>query len=218
MDNIEVSKQTIRRLPIYLRYLEKVQELNIDNISIPTIAKALGLTEILVKKDLANVISEAGKPKTGHKVYNLINDIKQYLGYNSESYVVLVGAGQLGRALLGYKGFRHRNIHIIAAFDMDEELIGQTISGTKVYNVKDLEDECEKLNIHIGIITVNEESAQDVCDRLIKANIKAIWNFAPTILKTNKDDVIIQNENLASSLAILTRELSKKNEERIKGK
>lgn len=211
MNKLEVSRQTIRRLPIYLRYLEKVQELNIDNISIPTLAKALGLTDILVKKDLSYVVSEAGKPKTGHKVENLINDIKQYLGYNSESYVVLVGAGQLGRALIGYNGFIHRNIHIVAAFDTDKNLIGSTINGIKVYDVKDLEKECEKRNIHIGIITVTEEAAQDICNRLVSANIKAIWNFAPIMLKSNKD-VIIQNENLASSLAILTRELNKNEE------
>ena len=104
MNNI--SRQTIKRLPIYLNYLEEKQKEGVENISTVSIAKALGYTEILVKKDISPLISESGKPSIGHKITNLINDIKQYLGYDKYTTAVLVGTGHLGIALLNFDGLK----------------------------------------------------------------------------------------------------------------
>lgn len=204
-----ISMQTLKRLPVYLNYLEKEKLKGTINISTPKIAKDLGLTEILVKKDIRYVTSKSGRPKIGHAVEDLIFDLKEYLGYNNCSRAVLVGAGQLGKALLGYHGFNDSNIEIVVAFDNDPRLIDTEVSGIKIVDIQKLENLCIRLNVHIGIITTNESSAQEVCDALVKGGVQAIWNFAPLRLQV-PEGVIVQNENLASSLAILSKKLSDK--------
>ena len=120
--------------------------------------------------------------------------------------IVLVGAGNLGKALLSYDGFSDYGLDVIAAFDTDSTLTGTLISGKPVLPMEDLEVVCTEKKIHLGIITVPVAAAQSVCDQLISFGIRAIWNFAPTILKVPKG-VLVENENLASSLAVLSQHL-----------
>lgn len=202
-----MSFQTLKRISIYIQYLEKEKEKNRQFISTPIMASDLGYSEISIKKDLNQVLTIKGKPKIGHNIDSLIKELKSYLGYDNTTTAVLVGAGKLGRALLGYKGFKKDNVEIAVAFDKDPELIGQEINGIKIVDIEKLESLCSRLQIHIGIITTNEESSQEICDRLVKSGIKAIWNFAPINLKV-PSDVIIQNENLVSNLVILSKKLS----------
>ncbi|MFA6661638.1 MAG: redox-sensing transcriptional repressor Rex [Bacilli bacterium] len=204
-----ISIQTLKRLPLYLKYLESKQSEGIEYISMPAIAKDLEYGQVLVKKDLTSVISESGKPKIGHKVDFLIDEIKEFLGYNDCSKAVLVGAGQLGKALMGYKGFESANLEIELAFDNSPFIIGERINNIEIMDVRRMFDLCERLNVHIGIITVNEKDAQIVCNNMIDAGIKAIWNFAPIQLKVPKG-IIVENVNLASSLAVLSLKLSQK--------
>ncbi|MEG1500867.1 MAG: redox-sensing transcriptional repressor Rex, partial [Clostridiales bacterium] len=119
-----ISKQTLQRLPYYLHYLKSSTEKGRENISARLIADELRLNEIQVRKDLASVSKSGGKPKTGFLIKSLIEDIEEFLGYNNIDGVVLVGAGQLGRTLLSYRGFDNYGINIEAAFDVDETLIG----------------------------------------------------------------------------------------------
>lgn len=202
-----MSFQTLKRISIYIQYLEKEKEKNRQFISTPIMASDLGYSEISIKKDLNQVLTIKGKPKIGHNIDSLIKELKSYLGYDNTTTAVLVGAGKLGRALLGYKGFKKDNVEIAVAFDKDPELIGQEINGIKIVDIEKLESLCSRLQIHIGIITTNEENSQEICDRLVKSGIKAIWNFAPINLKV-PSDVIIQNENLVSNLVILSKKLS----------
>lgn len=202
-----ISLHTLKRLTIYIQYLEKEKEKNREFISTPIMASDLGYSEISIKKDLNQVLTIKGKPKIGHNIDSLIKELKSYLGYDNTTTAVLVGAGKLGRALLGYKGFKKDNVEIAVAFDKNPELIGQEINGIKIVDIEKLENLCNRLQIHIGIITTNEESSQEICDKLVKSGIKAIWNFAPINLRV-PSDVIIQNENLASSLVILSKKLS----------
>lgn len=200
----EVSETTLRRLPVYLHYLTRVQGER-KNISASMIAAHFGLNDVQVRKDLA-AISGTGRPKTGYDVTELIGQIQHSLDCGSETKAILVGAGNLGRALLSYAGFADFGLNIVAAFDTDMERIGMRINGKPVLSLDTLERVCFDEQIRLGIITVPVAVAQDICDRLVRAGTRAIWNFSPTILKT-PPDVLTENENLASSLAILSRHL-----------
>lgn len=201
-----ISKSIIRRLPLYLKYLRDKKKSGITYIGMPQIAVDFEKNPMQVKKDIANVITKSGKPKVGHLVDDLINDIESFLGYDQTTYAVLVGVGNLGTALLSYRGFNDYGLEIIEAFDSDERIVGKKINGVPIFSIKDMELCCKKDHILIGIIAVSEQSAQEVCDLLVKSGIKAIWNFSPVYLKV-PSDVIIQSENMASGLAYLSHRL-----------
>ena len=202
-----ISKQALLRLPYYLNYLKLLQKEGTAVVSAPKIAAALALNEVQVRKDIALVSSCAGKPKTGFQVDLLIRDLESFLGYDNLDEAVLIGAGQLGRSLLGYKGFADYGLQIVAACDSDPSVCDLRLNGEqRIFPMEKLEDLCRRLGVHIGIICVPSESAQAVCDRLVACGIRAIWNFAPTHL-TVPDGVLLQNENMASSLAVLSAHL-----------
>jgi redox-sensing transcriptional repressor len=203
----QVSANTLRRLPYYLNYLKTLKNTDVSYISAPVIASELDLNEVQVRKDLAAISSVAGKPKKGFEIDVLINDIQAYIGCDVNNCGILVGAGHLGRALLAYSGFEAYGLNIIAAFDSNPAAVGKDIAGKSVYHTDALLDFCKKTPVTIGIITVPAEDAQEICDLLIKANVKAIWNFAPVKLCT-PDGVIIQNENIAASLTIINKKLA----------
>jgi redox-sensing transcriptional repressor len=204
-----VSDPTIRRLPEYLNYLTKLMKDGKENISSTAISTELKLNEVQIRKDLSSVSTKGGKPKTGYIIKELVDDISDFLGYTSLKNVVLMGVGQLGSALISYKGFEQHGFSIKAAFDIHPSIIGMVYNETVVYPNEMLEKICKTYNIEIGIIAVGEDAAQSVCDMLVKAGIKAIWNFAPVHLCV-PDDIIVRNENLAASLAILSKQLSTK--------
>ena len=202
-----VPKPTLKRLPDYLNYLRVYQQSGNENISVPVIAKALNLNEVQVRKDLASISRCSGRPKTGYAVASIIDDIEDFLGYKNVNDALLVGAGHLGKALLSYKGFEQCGLNIVVAFDKDEALAGQEISGKPVFPVNRLIDLPARLQLKIGIITVPASEAQQVCDQLVRAGIRAIWNFAPVHLIV-PPHTMIQNENMAASLAMLSRHLA----------
>lgn len=202
-----VSKQTLARLPQYLSYLESLPDA-VRSISATGIAAALGLNQVQVRKDLASV-SSSGKPKVGYMRRDLIREIKAFLGYDSADEAVIVGAGKLGRALMGYVGFKDYGLNILAAFDSNDSMIGEDESGHQILPIEVLKETCQRLGVRIGIITVPAPAAQTVCDQLIDAGVLAIWNFAPVRLVV-PEGILVQNENMASSLAILSNHLAEK--------
>ena len=204
--NENASKSTLKRLPFYLDLLKQKRELGIKNISSAQVAKELGLHDVQVRKDLATASKLGGKPKIGYEIEELIHDIEEYLGCHNINKSVLVGVGSLGKALLGYKGFKDYGLEIIGAFDTYSGIIGNEIKGILVHSMDRLKSFIEENNVHIGIITVPAQYAEEVCDALVNGGVQAIWNFAPTILK-EREGVIIQTENMASSLAVLSRHL-----------
>ncbi|MDR3355334.1 MAG: redox-sensing transcriptional repressor Rex [Synergistaceae bacterium] len=206
---IVISQQAIRRLPYYLKYLKKCCLNNIDCISASTIASDLKFYEVVVRKDLSFVSSVAGKPRIGFQVDNLIADIEHFLGYDNVDQAILVGAGHLGKALMSYRGFDDYGLEIVAAFDIDESVIGAEVNGKKVFHIDKLESITRRIGVCIGIIAVPADAACEVCDKLVSAGMPAIWNFAPTRL-TVPENVLVQNENMAASLAILSKHLSNK--------
>jgi len=202
-----ISKQALQRMPYYLNYLKTTCKGKMQNVSSRLIANTLHLNEVQVRKDLASVSRSGGKPKTGFAVDDLIRDIESFLGYNNVNRAVIVGAGQLGRALMAYTGFENYGLEIIAGFDSNENSIGTLPNGKKVFGMESLKRIRDELNVHIGIITVPAASAQSVCDELIKAGVRAIWNFAPTHLEV-PENILVQNENMATSLAVLSNHLA----------
>ena len=154
-----------------------------------------------MRKDLA-MVSDGGRPKIGYQREALIDDIEQFLGYDNTTDAVLIGAGKLGQALMGYKGFDEYGLNILAAFDIHPK-IKKTEEGKPVYNISELSKFCRTHKVLMGIITVPAEGAQSVADQLIAGGIKAIWNFAPTHLDV-PPNILVQNENMATSLAVLS--------------
>ena len=211
----EISRSTVKRLPTYLTYLKSLPADGATHISATAMAAALGMGEVQVRKDLA-LVSDGGRPKIGYLRADLIRDLEDFLGYGNTNDAVLVGAGKLGQALLGYGGFAEYGLNIIAAFDSDEDRLGTDKSGKPILALHQLEDFCKGHSVRIGIITVPAANAQAVCDRLIAGGIEAIWNFAPKHLDV-PEHILVQTENMAASLALLSKHLTERLERQQSG-
>ena len=201
MERKEISKSVLKRLPGYLAYLKSIPENGSPYISATALANALGMGEVQVRKDLA-MVCDGGRPKVGYPREVLIDDIEQFLGYDNTTDAVLIGAGKLGQALLGYVGFEAYGLNILAAFDI-APTADRTDDGQPTYHIDQLESFCRSHNVLMGIITAPVEHAQSVCDKLIACGIKAIWTFAPTHLEV-PSNILVQHENMATSLAVLS--------------
>lgn len=204
-----VSRNQLLRLPQYLNYLIAKEHDGIDSISSTQISNDLKLSEEKVRKDIALVSKKSGVPGRGRDIKELIEDIKDFLGYKDVNSAVLVGCGSLGKALLGYPGFDYYGLKIIAGFDSDPNLWNKEIGNKKIFSIDKLNNLCQRMNIHIGIICVPAKYAQKICDTLVSSGVLAIWNFAPVHLQV-PDGIIVQNENMGASLAILSNKLQKK--------
>ena len=200
-NNIYISQASLKRLPKYLRILKEKES---TYISSTEIADSLNLNPIQVRKDLALVSKSDGKPGIGSNVNELIMDMEEFLNLNNITDAIIVGAGKIGQALMNYKGFENY-INILMAFDNDTN----KCDNKKIFNIDKMENLVNRLNIHIGIIAVPKENAQDVCNKMIDCGIKVIWNFAPIDLKVPLN-VSIKNEDLSASLLILLKEVKEK--------
>ena len=207
MGNVKVQKlPTIRRLPTYLYKLSEMRKAGVSIVATPELARYMNLGEIVIRKDLA-VTGVTGQPGVGYKVKELIEAIKSYLNWDNSSEAVLVGAGSLGSALLGYEGFEEYGLRIIAAFDASPDKIGTEVHGRTVFDVERLSELARRLQVRMGIICVPAAYAQEVADRMVAGGIRAIWNFASAHLNL-PDDIAVKNEDMAASLAILSKRLA----------
>ena len=193
-----VTRAMLGRLPGYLQYVMSVRE---GSVSATKIAKALGLGEVQVRKDL-NTVSGKGKPKTGYDARELQADLENLLGVYNKVSAVLVGAGKLGRALLGYEEFTNYGLVIRAAFDASATGRSVSDSGQEILPMTALADYCRENDIHVGILTVPARSAQEACDEMIRSGITIIWDFAPCNLKV-PSGITVRREDLALSFAYL---------------
>ena len=202
-----LSVQGIKRLPYYLKYLKELQAKGMEYVPAGAIAESLNVYEVQVRKDLAAVSSQPGKPRVGFSVDSLIADIEHFLGYDCAHTAALVGVGHLGKALMSYSGFADYGLDIAAAFDCDPALAGQCIHGCEVFPMEKLSDVCRQRKLLIGIITTPAPQAQGVCDALVHAGVRAVWNFAHVHLRV-PGDVLVQNEDMAVSFALLSSKLA----------
>lgn len=202
----EISKATLARMPLYLHFLQEENSKGAQYISSTVIAQNISVSSVLVRKDLAMVSSEAGRPRLGFAVSRLIVDIEKFLGYDNLSDAIIVGAGGLGRAFLGYEGFKNNGLNVVAAFDVDEKLVGKRVAGKEILPLDELEHFVSERNIRLGIVTVPKLAAQAVVNKMVEAGIQAIWNFAPAPLRVPKN-IVLKTEDLAASLAMLAGKL-----------
>ncbi len=198
---------TVKRGPLYMRILREYQQNGIEWISATDIARRFKLTPIQVRKDLA-LTGVKGTPKKGFLVEDLLVSLKEFLGWNSNNEAFLVGAGALGSALLGHKGFADHGLSIVAAFDTDPDVIGTVIHETKIMNIGKLNSLAKKMGIKIGIITVPAVFAQATAELMVEAGIKGIWNFSSAKLKL-PDNIIVHREELAAGFSVLSAKISK---------
>jgi redox-sensing transcriptional repressor len=196
---------TLKRLPLYLRLLRQMQAEGEEYASGAVVAKELGLDPIVVRKDLA-ITGAVGRPRLGFQMDEIITAIENFLGWSNTSDAFLAGVGNLGTALLGYQGFEQHGMRIVAAFDSDPDLIGKTVHGKTILDIRKLPALAKKMHIQIGIISATGSVAQHIADQMVEGGIRGIWNFTPAKL-TAPDHVILQREDLASSLAVLSHRL-----------
>ena len=196
------SLPTIKRLPSYLHVIENAAREGRAFISGTMIADELELEPIQVRKDLA-ITGIVGKPRIGFPVQNLIEAIYGFLNWDACHRAIIIGAGSLATALMGYPEFPRRGLSIEAAFDTDPQKVGRVINGKPVYHLDKLAERVEKLSASMAILTVPSQSAQDVAEQAIAAGITAIWNFTNVKLKVTPE-VIVQKEDLSSGYAVLS--------------
>lgn len=202
---MNLTMTVFRRLSLYLQYLKQLPP-EVTTVSATTIAADLGLGEVLVRKELCYASDFAGRPKTGYVVSQLIDALERFLGFRASRCGVVIGAGKLGRALMNAGAFSDCGLHIAAAFDINEQLIGVQESGKPILSMEDLPIFCRQQPVEIGIIAVPAPAAQQVCDQLCANGIRAIWSFAPAVLKV-PEDVFVQYEDMAATFALLVRRL-----------
>ena len=199
---VSASIPTIRRLPSYLEVAKRHGAEGNAVISGTVIAEELELEAIQVRKDLA-VTGIVGKPRVGYPVGELISAIEKFLNWNRTCKAVILGAGNLGSALMGYKELKDHGLVLVAAFDDSPEKTGPRGNGLMVYSMSELKSVIVKKDARLAILTVPAEAAQGVCDRLVDAGIRRIWNFTNVRLRV-PDDVLVLREDLSSGFAVLT--------------
>ncbi len=200
-----VPEPTIKRLPVYLHYVQQQIEEGNMYISAPKIGNDLGFDPTQVVKDFS-VTRIKGKPRIGYNTYELIHTIEEFLGINKTNEAFLFGAGNLGSALLSYQKMQNLGLKIIAAFDVDPEKINRKNGGINVLHIEKFPQLAEMLNVSIGVLTSPENVAQEISDIMVGHGIKAIWNLTPAFLKTPKD-VVVQNTSMYSNVAVLLKKL-----------
>jgi redox-sensing transcriptional repressor len=202
-----VPEPTLKRLPLYHRWVKQLEQQGRQSISCTDIGAELKLDPTQVRKDLESA-GIGGRPRVGYSVRNVVNGIEQFLGWNLTNEAFLVGAGSLGSALLGYRKFEECGLKIVAAFDRDPSKVGAAIHAKHVLPLTKLTALAQRMHILIGIITVPPAAAQDVADLMVAGGIRAIWNFAPIRLRV-PEGVIVHNEDLYVSLAALSQKLGR---------
>src|SRR5436190_403806 len=198
----EPPNPAVRRLSLYLRQLEAFQRKDRRTISSKQLGESLHLTDAQVRKDLA-YFGQFGHPGIGYRVEDLIAQVKKILGTDKVWSVLLVGAGNLGRALMAYKGFNAKGFRLTNAFDASPQLAGKKIGPFTIQPIEELESTIQKQQIRLAMIAVPADSAQEVVDNLVAAGIKGILNFAPTSVNVpphialNAVDLSVQLEQLS---------------------
>ena len=197
-----ISQATIGRLALYFRLIKSLYEAGVQVISSEDIGKKLDITPVQIRKDLA-VFGQFGMKGVGYYTGELVNQIGNILGLNNHWNMAIVGVGHLGGALANYKNFEANGFRLVALFDKDIRIIGSTVHGIQISDVRNLKSIVNNRNIHIGIITVPAPEAQGVANQLVEAGVKGIWNFAPTRINIPLEIPLV-NEDLAMDLSTLS--------------
>ena len=203
MDNKGISNAVIKRLPRYYRYLDELLESGVERISSGELSRRMNVTASQIRQDLNN-FGGFGQQGYGYHVEYLYKEIGKILGLDKVNHMIVIGAGNLGKAIANYGNFEKRGFKIIGMFDKNPELIGKELqSGLKVLDIQELESFLKEHSVEIATLAIPKTNAPQVAERLVACGIKAIWNFAHTDLQLPKD-VVVQNVHLSESLMQLS--------------
>lgn len=197
----EIPRATAKRLPIYHRYLRFLQNAGKKRISSTELSDAVKVDSATIRRDFS-YFGALGKRGYGYDVDYLLDFFSKTLNQDRLTTVGLIGVGKLGNALLNYNFRKNSNTRVGAAFDVNEEIVGKILSGVPVYSMDELEEQIEAQDIEIVILTVPQETALDVVDRLVKVGIKGILNFTPLRFDVPRN-VRVQNVDLTNELQTL---------------
>lgn len=197
-----ISSAVIKRLPRYYRYLDELRKRDVVRISSKELSERMNVTASQIRQDLNN-FGGFGQQGYGYNVEYLYNEIGKILGIDKTHKVIIIGAGNLGRAIANYDDFSRRGFTITAMFDVKPELIGTVINGIEIRSMKDLRSYIEETQPDIAALTVPKEQALAIANDVTTWGIRAIWNFAPTELRLS-GDVVVENVHLTESLMRLS--------------
>jgi redox-sensing transcriptional repressor len=198
----EVPNPAVKRLSLYLRQLESLDAQGVKTLSSHRLAESLDLTDAQVRKDLA-YFGQFGRPGVGYEVQPLIHRLRTILGTDRISNTLLIGAGNIGKALASYQGFRPKGFDLVAVFDSDERKVGKKVAGFSIMSMKQLHEVIQQHNIRLGILAVPAEAAQFVAEQLIAHGVRGILNFAPVRLQV-PPEVTVRSVDVAAELEQLS--------------
>jgi redox-sensing transcriptional repressor len=207
-DSEVIPYATIKRLPIYYRFLSDLVKKEVERVSSRELATKMGINPSQLRQDLS-YFGSFGQQGYGYRVDDLLREIGQILGLHQQIKMVLIGAGHLGTALASYVNFSRRGLLMKAIFDSNPAIIGEAINGVVIQDIKNLRQYLHSNPVDIGIITTPAECAQGIADQLIEEGVQGIWNFAPANLKI-PESVILENVHLNESLFMLSFKLQQK--------
>ena len=202
LEKKEISSAVIKRLPRYYRYLDELQSVGVERISSGDLSRKMHVTASQIRQDLNN-FGGFGQQGYGYNVKNLFIEIGKILGLNQNHPMIVIGGGNMGRALSNYGNFRKRGFDIIGIFDVDPTIIGKEVNGIKIRHLDDVDDFIKEHPVEIATLVVPKTVATEIAEHLVELGVHAFWNFAHIDLELG-DDVVVENVHLSESLMQLS--------------
>ena len=202
----KVPEPTLRRLPWYLSNIKLMKEKGEQYVSSTQISKEINIDASQIAKDLSYV-NISGRTRVGYNIDALIEVVESFLGFTNMHKAFLFGVGSLGAALLRDSGLHHFGLEIVAAFDVNPELVGKDLNGIPIYHSDDFEAKMKEYDVNIGVLTVPINIAQEITDKMVDGGIKAVWNFTPFRIRV-PENIVVQNTSLYAHLAVMFNRLN----------
>ena len=207
----KVPEPTLRRLPWYLSNIKLMKEKGEQYVSSTQISKEINIDASQIAKDLSYV-NISGRTRVGYNIDALIEVLESFLGFTNMHKAFLFGVGSLGAALLRDSGLHHFGLEIVAAFDVNPELVGKDLNGIPIFHSDDFEAKMKEYDVNIGVLTVPINIAQEITDKMVDGGIKAVWNFTPFRIRV-PENIVVQNTSLYAHLAVMFNRLNFNNNE-----
>ena len=202
----KVPEPTLRRLPWYLSNIKLMKEKGEQYVSSTQISKEINIDASQIAKDLSYV-NISGRTRVGYNIDALIEVLESFLGFTNMHKAFLFGVGSLGAALLRDSGLHHFGLEIVAAFDVNPELVGKDLNGIPIFHSDDFEAKMKEYDVNIGVLTVPINIAQEITDKMVDGGIKAVWNFTPFRIRV-PENIVEQNTSLYAHLAVMFNRLN----------
>ena len=202
----KVPEPTLRRLPWYLSNIKLMKDKGEQYVSSTQISKEINIDASQIAKDLSYV-NISGRTRVGYNIDALIEVLESFLGFTNMHKAFLFGVGSLGAALLRDSGVHHFGLEIVAAFDVNPELVGKDLNGIPIFHSDDFEAQMKEYDVNIGVLTVPINIAQEITDKMVDGGIKAVWNFTPFRIRV-PENIVVQNTSLYAHLAVMFNRLN----------